>query len=313
MFPLCRHNVPIVTGLIYVVIIALWAAVLIPIWLRRHDHISEVRSTARFSSAMKSLSGRGQMQYAGDGYDDGYGIDPAHSSHSPQQHRGRSLSDQPRNLPEARMTRDNANRPPEGTLDRDYERELVRQQAATRRAMVLGGLTVLLLVVLVLAIVGVVPQWAPILAAVPVLGFVIATAMTASARSGARPAEQRDSARGPRRRERLDEAVSVPAHQVEDDWETWNAWDDDDDAWDAVPTTLPTYVDAPRASAVPRGIDRSHPNEWTGEAMVETARAMRSRPLSEPLAPASHISASDETTEIPVVGEDYQVRRAANQ
>ncbi len=43
------------TGLIYVVIIALWAAVLIPIWLRRHDQISEVRSTARFSSAMKSL------------------------------------------------------------------------------------------------------------------------------------------------------------------------------------------------------------------------------------------------------------------
>ena len=45
----------IVTGLIYVVIIALWAAVLIPIWLRRHDQISEVRSTARFSSAMKTL------------------------------------------------------------------------------------------------------------------------------------------------------------------------------------------------------------------------------------------------------------------
>ena len=46
------------TGLIYVVIIGLWAAVLIPIWLKRQDQVSEVRSTARFSSAMRSLGDR---------------------------------------------------------------------------------------------------------------------------------------------------------------------------------------------------------------------------------------------------------------
>jgi len=100
---------------------------------------------------------------------------------------------------------------------------------------------------------------------------------------------------------------------VEDDWENWNAWDDDDESWDAVPTTLPTYVSAPRASAVPREIDRSHPGEWTGEAMVETARAMRSRPVSSPLANASEIDYSAETTEIPVVDDAYAGRRAANQ
>lgn len=44
------------TGLIYVVIIALWAAVLIPIWLRRHDQVSQTRSTQKFSTAMKSLA-----------------------------------------------------------------------------------------------------------------------------------------------------------------------------------------------------------------------------------------------------------------
>ena len=44
------------TGLIYVVIIALWAAVLIPIWLRRHDQVSQTRSTQKFTSAMKSLA-----------------------------------------------------------------------------------------------------------------------------------------------------------------------------------------------------------------------------------------------------------------
>lgn len=299
------------TGLIYVVIIALWAAVLIPIWLRRHDHISEVRSTARFSSAMKSLSGRGQMQYAADGYDSGYDIDPVHSSTSPQHDRDAGRRAPSRDFTEARMTRGSSARPPEGTLDREYERELVRQQAATRRAIVLGALTVLLLVVLVLAVVGTLPQWAPILAAVPVLAFVVATAMTASHRSSASSREER---REPARRQPRHEEQPAPAVQeVEDDWETWNAWDDDDDAWDAVPTTLPTYVDAPRASAVPRGIDRSHPGEWTGEAMVETARAMRTRPMSEPLAPASSISASDETTEIPAIRDHYEDRRAANQ
>ena len=288
------------------VIIALWAAVLIPIWLRRHDHISEVRSTARFSSAMKSLSGRGQVQYAADGYD----IDPVYSSHSPQHDRDRGRRAPSRDFTEVRMTPGSTTRPPEGTLDRDYERELVRQQAATRRAMVLGALTVLLLIVLVLAIVGVMPQWAPILAAVPVLSFVVATAMTASARSSSRPREER---RETQRRQLRREEIPAPVEQAaEDDWETWNAWDDDD-AWEAVPTTLPTYVDAPRASAVPRGIDRSRPGEWTGEAMVETARAMRSRPVSEPLAPASGISASDDTTEIPVIRDQYEERRAANQ
>ncbi len=288
------------------VIIALWAAVLIPIWLRRHDHISEVRSTARFSSAMKSLSGRPQVQYAADGY----GIDPAYSSRSPQFDRDRERSAPARDFTEARMTRGSSARPPEGTLDRDYERELVRQQAATRRAVVLGVLTLLLLAVLVLAIVGTVPKWAPILAAIPVLAFVVATAMTASSRSAGRPETERREAS---RRQPLREERPMPvAQEMDDDWETWNAWDDDD-AWEAVPTTLPTYVDAPRASAVPRGIDRSHPGEWTGEAMVETARAMRTRPASQPLADASSISASDDTTEIPVVRDQYEERRAANQ
>ena len=38
-------SVRTVTGLIYVVIIALWVAVLIPMWLRRHDQVSEVIAT----------------------------------------------------------------------------------------------------------------------------------------------------------------------------------------------------------------------------------------------------------------------------
>jgi len=305
MFLRCRHSVPTVTGLIYVVIIGLWAAVLIPIWIKRHDQISEVRSTARFSSAMKSLGGRGQMQFATDGYD----LDEAYAPVTPMHTQDRGSS-RGRDHTEARMVRGSENPQREG-MDPDYERELVRQAAATRRAMVLASLTGLLLLVLVLAIAGVAPQWAPILAALPVVAFVLATALTASTRSAA-PATSRRSAAP--RRSAVDRPVAQPMPAaVEDDWENWNAWDDDDESWDAVPTTLPTYVSAPRASAVPREIDRSHPGEWTGEAMVETARAMRSRPVSSPLANAGEIDYSAETTEIPVVDDAYAGRRAANQ
>jgi len=280
-----------VTGLIYVVIIALWAAVLIPMWLRRHDQISEVRSTARFSSAMKSLGSQGQVQYATDSY--------ALDSRSMEM----SLPTRRTPDPEARMSRPTTERPALG-LDPDYERELVRQSAATRRAVVLGALTLILLVTLVLAVLGVVPRWAPILAALPVVGFVLAASMTASARTNAQ-----SQGRTSRASSAAPTAAPAPA-EVEDDWETWNAWDDED-SWEAVPTTLPTYVTAPRASAVPRGIDRSRPGEWTGSAMVETARAMRSRPASGALTQGD-VDHGAQTAEIPAVGQDYDERRAVN-
>ena len=298
------------TGLIYVVIIALWAAVLIPIWLRRHDQISEVRSTARFSSAMKSLGSQGQVQYATDSYPlDGHAMDMAlPPMRSPEGEARMSRPTTARPI----APRPAAARPAEG-LDPDYERELVRQAAATRRALVLGALTVLLLVTLVLAIASVLPRWAPILAALPVVGFVLAASMTASARTTARPSAR--PARRPSRTSEADDArqaAPATAAQAEDDWENWNAWDDED-SWEAVPQTLPTYVSAPRASAVPRGIDRAHAGEWTGEAMVETARAMRSRPRSAPLSDPADIDHGAMTAEIPVVADDYAERRAVNE
>ena len=291
------------TGLIYVVIIALWAAVLIPMWLRRHDQISEVRSTARFSSAMRSLGGQGQPQYA---MESGYDMDeqyvlPTTRSSSP--------------VPEARAMRPTTDSRPPG-MDPSYERELASQAASMRRAVVLGSFTFILLLALVLAMLGMFPRWAPVLAAIPVVGFVLAAAMTASERSAAQPVRKHRAERTPRapraaEAQVLAQAQVTPAPAVVDDWETWNAWDDDE-SWDAVPTTLPTYVTAPRASQVPRGIDRSRPGEWTGEAMVETAQSMRSRSRGEPLE-RPPVAYGSETAEIPVVKDGYDSRRAVNE
>ena len=57
-------------------------------------------------------------------------------------------------------------------------------------------------------------------------------------------------------------------------------------------------------SAIPRPIDRSRPGEWTGEAMVETARSMR-----RPTLTFEDVDARANTAEIPVV----QDRRAVNE
>jgi hypothetical protein len=193
-------------------------------------------------------------------------------------------------------------------MDPSYERELVRQAAATRRAVVLASLTGLLLLSLLLAFAGVLPKWLPILAALPVVGFVVAASMTASQRTQA-PA-RRSSAARPARRPAAAPAPAPAAMQSDDEWENWNAWDDEE-SWQPVETTLPTYVNAPKASSVPREIDRAHDGDWSGEAMVETARAMRTRPRSAPLSAPVDVDYTADTAEIPTVGESHA--RAVNE
>lgn len=250
------------TGLIYIVIIALWAAVLIPMWLRRHDQISEVRSTARFENSMARLGSHDEVQFSRGG-------------------------------------RDHMNR------------QITLTPSGKRRAIVLASLTGLTALTLLLALVSVAPKWMPILFGLLTAAFMVASAMTAPARTQAAPARVRRTSPSSRS-ERAAAPVAAKA-VVEDDWETWNAWDDEDEAWEAVPTTLPTYVTAPRASQVPRPIDKARPGEWTGSAMVEAAQEMRDASAAQAAEIAAVAAAYDDiTAEIPVITADYD-RRAVNQ
>jgi len=294
-----------VTGLIYVVIIALWAAVLIPIWLRRHDQISEVRSTAKFSSAMKSLGREGKRSARARGV----------ATESP--------------------------------------REFARQAAAKRRAIIMGVLSAALALTLALAIFGIVPRVAPIVLAVVVLSYVIAAAATSSQRGQMAPRARRVEAvyddevderindydeytevayadevaevayprsRGVQPRTRRSRDAQVAAAM--DDFLSWDPWEGEDEqsesGWSAVPTTLPTYVNAPRATRVRRPIERDR--DWSGEAMVEAARTMR-RPrvtvddLSDDRYALQAGAASadmDSTSELPALRPE-ETRRAAGE
>ena len=261
--PMRASNVLDVTGLIYIVIIALWAAVLIPMWLRRHDQISEVRSTARFENSMARLGRHDEVI----------------------NHVG---------------GRDHMNR------------QITWTPSGKRRAIVLASLTGLTALTLLLALVSVAPQWMPILFGLLTAAFMVASAMTASARTQAAPARVRRTSPASRGERTGVNASEQTAAKV-DDWETWNAWDDEDEAWEAVPTTLPTYVTAPRASQVPRPIDKSRPGEWTGSAMVEAAQEMREASAAQAAEIAAVAAAYDDiTAEIPVISADSD-RRAVNQ
>lgn len=253
----------VVTGLIYVVIIALWAAVLIPMWLRRHDRISEVRSTKKFSTAMQSLGSDRRRAATLSSYE-------KHPAGFEQKAAARAES--------VRIANSGS--------------------SAHRRLVVLNLLAVTVVFTLALAIVAVISIIIPMVAAAFVLLFVVACAATSSSRASIVVATRTT------RSERLEVgAVEVGAVEVgaavrpanEDDWENWDPWADDDVAWEAVPATLPTYINAPRATQMPRRIDRARPGEWTGSAMVDAARAMRRQTSFE------DVDTKAETAEIPAV------------
>ena len=252
------------TGLIYVAIIALWAAVLIPIWLKRHDQISEVRSTARFSSAMKSL-GKSDTTTA------------------------RHLNNGERNMRHERQVQ--------------HSRSQASAVAAKRRAIVLGVLTGVLALSLIGTFLGFVPIAITVVFAILLGAFIALSAMTASSRSQA--------VRSPRLEGRVEfveveERVTLSAPERAarqkselDEFAEWDPWEDEN-SWDAVPQTLPSYVNSPRATAVPRNIEKD--GDWSGEAMVEAARKMQ-RPAmrSEDLVRNPVVNAADDTAEIPII------------
>lgn len=189
-----------------------------------------------------------------------------------------------------------------------------RQQAARRRASVLGILTLLLASTLILGVMSMAPIWLAFVAAGLLLAFLVASAMTANLRKPATPKRHREAPVSEVGEEVVVEEVRevapvrssrrrIKSLAEDEEFMKWNAWDEDD-AWEAIPQTLPTYVNAPRASAIPREIDRAHNGEWSGSKMVRAAQQAR-RPRTEEVIVDHHSL----TQEIPAI----QDRRAAGE
>ncbi|MGD9954964.1 MAG: hypothetical protein AB7O74_07760 [Candidatus Nanopelagicales bacterium] len=247
---------------IYLVIAGMWAAVLVPMWLKQHDENRESKSADRFARAMGTL----------------------------RRSRGDDSAPAPREV--LMPGRSAKSRATEVVVTGPRAEQTPAAQAAARRRRTLFVLLGLLTVTLLLGALRVIPLVAAAAPLVLVLGFLVVarrqvahaaemrarrerrTALAEAARAAdARYATGSTAARRGGRAmdpapvsDRRGELVADTAYDAV-------AATGTDDAWHAVPTTLPTYVTAPRATKMPRVIDLTHPGAWTGAAMVEQARS----------------------------------------
>jgi hypothetical protein len=210
------------TGLIYVAIVAAWAAYLVPLWLRRHDEVSRQKALERYSSAMRVLSRENDS--------------------------GRYVA----------RRRDEPPRVIQPSPKRSAAVLRARRAAAIRRRRVLSVLMLTWASVGTLAAFALVPRWAAAVPAVLVVGFVVLVRrQLRKAARAVRPAADVPS----RKATRLDVAYAYGASSsvqpaVSDEPTVEVAGDSDEPAaapeeglWDPVPVTLPMYVYKEKAPA----------------------------------------------------------------
>jgi hypothetical protein len=171
------------SGLIYAVIALLWAAVLIPMWLRNHDTTTENRSAERFGQAMRVLSGRAGDQ--AEDYDDdvaGRADVRRPAVDAPDEPQRAPVRTRPATRPrrEVRATREPARREEQAPREAQPRRETQHRRSVPRRPSLARRRARTLLILLGLAAVltlgtllGPVPWWAPVFVLVLVVAFVV--------------------------------------------------------------------------------------------------------------------------------------------
>jgi hypothetical protein len=245
-----------VTGLIYVAIIAVWAVVLVPAWLRRHDHLDSERSVDRFSRSLQALSTRDSV----------FGIPlPTQDLREGERPGAQDARDvAPEVFTVSRRDLSSVGTRVSGLVAGAGAKasKAAPASAAARRRVVLGILAAGLVVVAGLVVGGVL---LPIALVVPV-GLMVA--FVATARHQVRIAQKRresHSLRAP-----ATQTASAPAQRRVVAGQSGTTWE-------ARPATLPTYVTAPPAAEFPRVIDTATPGAWTAAAMLERAQQQKAR------------------------------------
>jgi hypothetical protein len=290
-------------GLLYLVLVVVWAFVLIPMWLRKHDEANESRSVDRFSRALSSLSGRRDRKGKSSG------------SGAWQWARAVVMPGRPAGAQDVQVSVACASAPPDEPRQRPARADRAQRssqapevplspaaRAARRRRWVLLGLLLVTTAVLVAGLLHRLPRWAvAVPALVTVLFLVSARRQVARREQMRRRRIQRASLsevareatagrtvstrarRGVRATSARPEPVVAPGIDLAEaaDSAPAAAAVGDERGWAAVPTTLPTYVTAPAATRVPRNIDRETPGSWSGAAMLEQARSTRQEEVCE--------------------------------
>ena len=252
------------SGIIYAIIIGIWAAYFIPRWLKRHEELSESRSVEKFEHAMRILSRREATP------DKRYVVMPPR----PEAPRGslpaRSRVPAQRSAPVRRRV----------------------GAAAMRRRRILAGLLLVSLLVGALTPLTPVPWWVPVLLlAVTVADLVHLRVQVRRSREVSRTRKAvRQSVRSRLMRfDALDRLMTVRREMAEDraaEEARWAAAEEADRiereaeerraaeraaGWQPVPVPLPTYVSKPMAPRRAPAIDLTRPGAWS-EAQLPGAR-----------------------------------------
>lgn len=229
------------SAVILAVIVVMWAVVLVPMWLRRHEAASESRSADKFSAAMRVLSRRSQSSP-----DRRYVLMPRRDTGVSVHVSGATAV------------------PKRITSTRPAAAARMRPSLAARRRRTLLVLLGLVGLTFVLAVAGAVPLVIQVLADLTAIAFVVhlrtQARRTAQLRARRRPVpdELRQTAPLPHRgaprwaatsSEPMIDLAAAEAAAVQAEQATGNA---DPRAWEPVPVPRPTYTMKPAAPAVSR-------------------------------------------------------------
>jgi hypothetical protein len=276
------------SGLIYAVIVVLWAVVLVPMWLRRHDEATETRSIDRFQGAMHILSRKPGS--AGSAVDPGEPAGDARDVAVPARARTKAT--------------------PDGAAAAPASPAAI---AARRRMRVVAILLALTALVLLVSVMHRAPMWAALVPLVVLVGYLLQVRHSIQSARARDHAERRARA-AEMRAQRMVGAVErqsrgdvgavyasevaaelfdaeAPARPVAPaavapamapagaapaavapgaassavaDAQAGGFYDAvADDAWQPVPVPVPTYVSAPKAPREVRVIDLTRPGAWT--------------------------------------------------
>jgi cytoskeletal protein RodZ len=247
------------TGLIYVAIVAAWAAYLVPMMLKRSDEVNQRRSAEKYSSsAARVLSRQSDVQSRSR-----YAVRPAGS--------------------ESALVTDPS--PPQ-----QYVPNRARRVAAMRRRRVLSILTLSLLSVTALAGLGMLLWWTVAIPSTLIVAFVVLTRvqLRRQARERAALAAERRARAEARHESGPATAPSSPDHELTVEVKLPVAPEPvvqpkpavaTEGLWDPVPVTLPTYVMKEKApDRTVRTISLSGPEVFssarTADPEPEAARAV---------------------------------------
>lgn len=267
------------SAVIYAAIVVMWAVVLVPMWLRRHDAATESRSVDRFSTAMRTLSRR---TTSGPGRR--YVVMPRRSEGGVSVHVSGAAV--PAAAPPAEPHRRSqpARRPQPARVTATRTRASL---VARRRRLFLGLIGATLFTML-LAAVGVVSWALQVVVDVILVAFCIhlrgqVKRAAATSRQGRRP----EAAPTPRRPVSRPAARPRPATQSAPVEEPLEATGTDGDTWEPVRIPPPTYTLKPPAPVeIPSGIVDPLRDTDPYNTMAVS--------YDEPLAPGSEVIASED-------------------